>query len=119
MRLCNRGDIYSIHRITSRQDNILGLSFTTEDNPINNIEVVEWWDITKGEDNTIRTSKEEVLKQVTEGLSWINEFFRTNYQLSKIYYLPSESCANDIYIALSRNLIRSYYKGLTFEEISE
>ena len=34
----------------------------------------------------IRTSKEEVLEQVLSGLQSLNQFFPTNYKLSKIYF---------------------------------
>lgn len=119
MQFCKRDDIYSISQITSGQENMLGLSFTTEDIPIKDIEVIEWWEIAKikEKDQIIRTSKDEVLKQVLEGLNEVNKFFGTNYHLSKIYYIPSESFSNNVYMALSHKLIRSYHQGRTFDEL--
>jgi hypothetical protein len=42
------------------------------------------------------------------GFTSINESLETNYQLSKIYYLPSENGSDLIYQNLIRRLMKDY-----------
>ena len=70
-------------RKKQRQDNILGICFyETNNNPI---EVVGWY---VKDDAKIQTSEDQVLKQVLSGLKEVNKSLGTNYQLSKIYFVP-------------------------------
>jgi hypothetical protein len=103
--------------MTGNRDNILGISFTEKDTIKNNIEVIEWdfpnchIRISKS-----RTSREEVLEQVISGFNSINQALGTNYQLSKIYYVPSDDPSQLIYQTLIRSLIQHYNNGNEFEE---
>jgi hypothetical protein len=103
--------------MTGNRDNILGISFAEKDTIEDNIEVIEWDfpNIPNTDKSRIRTSKEEVLQQVLSGLNSMNEYFGTNYQLSKIYYVPSEDGSNLIYQTLIRRLIRHYHNGNEFK----
>ena len=112
MRFSKTGNIYKIIRITGSQDNILGISFG-EDN--DKVEVVEW-SFNNG-DNKVRTSKEEVLKQVISGLESINQSLGTNYKLSKIYFSPSDISESRVYSALVEILIKHYHYGNEFKEV--
>ena len=85
MRFTKKDGIYRIIRITSGQDNILGVSF--DESNSNKIEILQW-PVEKG--YKIQTSKEEVLEQVLSGLESVNKSLDTNYKLSKIYFLPSD-----------------------------
>jgi RNA polymerase-interacting CarD/CdnL/TRCF family regulator len=100
MRFIKDKDIYKIARITGTQDNILGVSFTENET---NIQVVEW-NIKEG--SVRKASSEEVLAQVVDGLRAINEELGSNYKLSKIYYLPTDSAANSVYKFLIAEIVK-------------
>lgn len=110
-----QGNIYKITRITGSRDNILGISFADETNGDDSIEVVEW-DFSNIDNSIIRTSKEEVLRQVMSGLKSCNEYFGTDYRVSKIYYVPSENGSESIYRTLFRMLLNHYHSGNEFQE---
>ena len=110
MRFSKTDNIYKIIRITGSQDNILGISFGEDD-----VEVIEW-NFNNSDKSRIRTSKEEVLKQVLFGLELINKSLGTNYKLSKIYFSPFNIPANRVYSSLIEVLIRHYYSGNEFKE---
>lgn len=119
MAFTKKDNIYKVTRITGNRDNILGVSFDNNDtmNSIqNNIEVVEW-DFPNIDNTKIRTSKKEILHQVTSGLNSINEALGTSYKLSKIYYVPAEDGSSQIYHTLIRSLIKHYYEGKEFKEV--
>lgn len=115
MKFFKKDDIYAITRITGSQDNILGITFsnTKTDSIENQIEVITW-ELSGAEKAPVRTSKEEVLKQVLSGLNTINQDLGTSYTLSKIYYIPSESGSGSIYRGLLRRLIKHYHEGNEF-----
>lgn len=71
MEFFKRDNTYQIILITGSQDNILGVAFDYKNKSDNNIEVIER-DFPKIDKSRIRTSKEEVLKQVFSGLEWVN-----------------------------------------------
>ena len=111
MRFSKTNNIYKIIRITGSQDNILGISFGEDD-----IEVIEW-NFNNIDKSRIRTSKEEVLKQVLSGLESVNQSLGTNYKLSKIYFSPFDISTNRIYSGLISALIRHYHSGNEFKEV--
>ena len=111
MRFSKTDNIYKIIRITGSQDNILGISFGEDD-----IEVIEW-NFNNSDRSRIRTSKEEVLKQVLFGLESVNKSLGTNYKLSKIYFSPFDISTNRIYSGLIAALIRHYHSGNEFKEV--
>jgi hypothetical protein len=111
MRFSKTNNIYKIIRITGSQDNILGISFGEDD-----IEVIEW-NFNNIDKSRIRTSKEEVLKQVLSGLESVNQSLGTNYKLSKIYFSPFDISTNRIYSGLVAALIRHYHNGNEFKEV--
>lgn len=116
VQFSKRDNVYRIVRITGRQDNILGVCFSESDkkDDENNIDVIEW-DVKEGE--KIQTSKDQVLKQVLSGLKRVNESLGTNYQLSKIYFLPSDRAADFVYRGLIARLIRHSHSGNEFKEV--
>ena len=83
----------------------MGISFGEDD-----VEVIEW-NFNNSHRSRIRTSKEEVLEQVLFGLESVNQSLRTNYKLSKIYFLPSDRASNSVYNLLISKLIRHYHSG--------
>jgi hypothetical protein len=111
-----KDNIYKVIRITGSQDNILGVAFADKDRSDNNMEVIKW-DFPNIDKSRIRTSKEEVLKQVLSGLESINQSLGTNYELSKIYFSPFDSEANSVYKLLICKLIRHSHNGKDFKEI--
>jgi len=116
MKFTKKNNIYRIIRITGRQDNILGICFseTNKHSIENNIEVVAW----DGKDGAkIQTSDDQVLKQVLSGLKEVNKSLGTNYQLSKIYFVPSDSASDSVYKLLIALLIRHYHSGNEFKEV--
>lgn len=133
MAFFKQGNIYGVTYTPSySRCNILGISFADKNSSETTIEVIECnypksdftkylekrmakWD--KSEKSKIGTSPEEVLKQVLSGLNWVNQALGTNYQLSKIYYVPSQDGADRIYESLIRKLIRHYQSGNEFREI--
>ena len=82
----------------------MGISFAEKDTIEDNIEVIEW-DFPSSDKSKIQTSKEEILKQVLSGLNLMNKCLRTNYKLSKIYYVPAEDGSDLIYRDHIRSLI--------------
>lgn len=104
--------VYIVTRITGSQDNILGVIFTQEKE--NKVKLIQW-PIRKNE--KIKTSAEEVLKQVSAGLKFKNEAFKTDYKLSHIYFVPSESPQYEVYTFLIGILIRHYHTGGEFKEV--
>ena len=116
MGFFKKDNIYQITRITGSQDNILGVAFDDKNNSDNNIEVIEW-DFPNIDKSRIRTSKEEVLKQVISGLEPVNKALGTNYKLSKIYFSPFDRASNSVYKLLISKLIRHYHSGNEFEEL--
>lgn len=115
MRFSKKDNIYKVMRNTGNQSNILGISFADKNSRENTIQVMQW-SFPKIDNSIIRTSKEEVLKQVLSGLNSINQDLGTDYQLSKIYYVPSEDGADRIYETFTRMLIRHYHDGNEFIE---
>ena len=112
------GNIYKIVRITGAQDNILGIEFMTDDDSNNKIEVIEW-EFPHTYKSRMKTSREEVLKQVLKSLKKMNKRFGTKYKISRIYFVPFELPYNQIYSGLTTLLINYYHKGETFEETSK
>lgn len=116
MQFLKKDNIYFVTRITGYQDNILGAAFADKDKSDNNIEVIEQ-DFPNLAKSRFRTSKEEVLTQVTSGLKLFNQSRGTNYQLSKIYFTPFDSGAYSVYKLLICKWIRHYHSGNEFKEI--
>ena len=110
MNFTKKKNVYRITRYTSMQSNILGVVFGESEK----LEIIEW-PIQEGE--KIRTSKEEILEQITEGLESVNQSLKTNYKLSKIYFLPSDEPSYSVYNLLICKLIRHYHNGKEFKEI--
>ena len=112
MRFTKKNNMYRIIRVTGSQDNILGVCFS--ENNSSDIQVIQW---NLEDDRKIQTSEDQVLEQVLLGLKEVNQSLGTSYRLSKIYFLPSESGAGQIYKALIVRLIRHYHSGNEFEEV--
>ena len=113
MRFTKKNDVYRISRLTGSQDNILGVCFN-KDEKNETIEIIEW-PIKEGE--KIRTSQQEVREQIITGLEAVNKSLKTNYKLSKIYYLPSDRSSNSVYNLLICQLIKHYHNKNEFKEI--
>lgn len=115
MQFLKTDNIYKILRITGSQDNILGISFGETNSIEIDIKVIKW-DFPNIDGRKIPTSETEILKQVLLGLKSINKSLETDYKLSKIYFSPWDSAANEIYAFLISALIRHYHNGKEFEE---
>lgn len=111
MRFTKKNGVYRILRLTGSQNNILGVSF--DESNLNQIEILEW-PVETG--SKVQTSKQEVFEQVLSGLVWVNQSLGTNYKLSKIYFLPSDSASYSVYNLLICKLIRHYHAGKKFTE---
>lgn len=111
MQFIKDGDVYKVARITGSQDNILGVSFWDQEA---RVEVVEW-DVKRGA--KVKSSSDQVLKQVLLGLREANLALGKNYFLSKIYFLPSDSSSNSVYALLIRKLIERFDRGEEFVEV--
>ena len=111
-------NVYKIARITGAQNNILGIEFMTDDDFNNKIEVIECnlWNMGRSK---IKGSKEEILKQVLEGLKRINQRLGTKYKFSRIYFSPFDLPYNKVYACLTIYLITHYHTGETFKETSK
>lgn len=112
MKFSKKGNIYSVRRTTGSQDNILGIVLDSVSDPgwsSNCIEVIEW-EFPNITERSVKTSKKEVLGQVMLGLQSINSSLSTNYRLTKIYFCPFDSPANEVYSGLIAKLIRHYHE---------
>ncbi len=116
MGFSKSNNIYKVIQMTGNRDNILGISFAEKNSSEDSIEVVEW-NFPNSDRSRIRTSKEEVLKQVLSGLNLMNESLGIDYQLSKIYYVPSEDGSNLMYQSLTQRLLFHYHSGNEFKEV--
>jgi hypothetical protein len=114
MQFLKTDNIYKIKRITGSQDNILGISFAEKNTVETDIKVIKW-DFPNIDGRKIPTSEIEILKQVLLGLKSINKSLETDYKLSKIYFSPWDSAANEIYGFLIAALIRHYHNGKEFQ----
>ena len=110
MRFIKKGDVYRVVRLTGAQDNILGITFGKNQE----VEIIPW-PIEKNQ--KIHTTKKEVFNQVINGLKFVNESLETNYELSKIYFVPSDISSNSVYHLLICQLIRHYHSGKEFKEV--
>lgn len=90
------------------------MTFDNKNKSDNNIKVIEW-DFPNLDKSRIRTSKEEVLKQVLAGLESVNKALGTNYKLSHIYFSPFDIGTNLVYNLLISTLIRHYHSGNEFK----
>lgn len=106
MQFVKNGEVYKVTRITGAQDNLLGIALADEQGEIELI-AFEAPGARK-----VRAPADEVLKQVSEGLSEINLELGRNYCLSKIFYFHHESAANSVYRLLTCELIRKIDEGL-------
>ncbi len=113
MQFTKNGDIYMVSRITGSQDNILGVSFS--ENNSNDIEVIQWH-LESDRNKKVLTSDDQVLKHVLFGLKEINRSLDTNYRLSKIYFVPTESAGDGAYELLIGRLIEHYHSGNEFKK---
>lgn len=109
MQFTKTDNIYKITRITGSQDNLLGISFAEKEIP--DVEVIPL-----ELNRPVLTTKDEVKKQVLAGLDSANQLLGTNYRLSHIYFVPSDSCASQIYERLISILIHHYHNGKEFIE---
>ena len=100
MKFIKDKDVYKVARITGVQDNILGVSFRESEADIKVIE----WDAKK--DTIRKTSSEEVLVQVLDGLKETNEELGKDYKLSIIYFLPTDSASNSVYKFLIAQIVK-------------
>ena len=114
MGFTKKDNIYRITRMTGNHDSFLGISFA--ENIEQNPEVIEF-QVRNPKKNKNQPSKEEVLKQVLAGLESVNQSLRTNYKLSKIYYVPSSDGPSSIYQGLIHRLIIHYHSGNEFKEV--
>ena len=114
MGFTKKDNIYKITRMTGNHDSFLGISFA--ENIEQNPEIIEV-QIRNPKKNNIQPSKEEVLKQVLDGLKFVNQSLGTNYKLSQIYYVPSSDGPVTIYQSLIHRLIIHYHNGNEFKEV--
>jgi len=122
MQFLKEGEIYKVIRITGSQNNFLGISFSENEN--SDLQIIELEvkpiEITKPVLKIINppllTTKEEIKREVLAGLDSINESLGTNYRLSHIYFVPSDSCEDEVYQLLIAMLIRHYHNGKEFKE---
>ena len=110
-------NLYNIARITGAQDNILGIEFMTDDDSNNKIEVIEW-EFPHTYKRKMKTPREEVLKQVLEGLKIMNRRLGTKYKFSRIYFVPSDLPYNELYASLTIFLLKRYHKGDKFKNVT-
>jgi hypothetical protein len=122
MQFLKEGEIYKVIRITGSQDNFLGISFA--ENEILDLEVIELEikpititkPVFKVVNPPILITKAEIKREVLAGLDSINQSLGTNYRLSHIYFVPSDSCEDEVYRLLIAMLIRHYHNGKEFKE---
>lgn len=105
MQFAKSGEVYKVARITGVQDNFLGV--TLADHPAE-IELVEFPMPGGG---PVKASPNEVLKQVTEGLSEVNLELGKHYRLAKVFYSPQENSDHAVYKFLISELIRKIDRG--------
>jgi hypothetical protein len=116
MGLWKKGDIYYVTRTTNIQSNILAIRLGDANTRENDIEVIDWEssNITRP---GIRTSKEELLRQVFSGLKRMNGNLGTNYTIAAVYYISAECSDLSMYDMLTGILIRNYHQGGEFKNL--
>ncbi len=115
-----KGNTYWARRVSSGYYFLLGLVFSEKTIPDNEIEVIELHP--KGSNSSIvKIPKEELLRQVKNGLQKFNEAMQTNYSVSQVSYPPSEESSSlpIIYDSLTRKIVRRYHQQEDFPDYSE
>jgi len=103
------GEYYKAVRITGPHHNLLGLSFTRDDNK--NIDMVAL----DAQDNVKGTLlPEDVMKQVCEGVTQANIELNVNYRVRKIAFLQSDTPPVEIYRQLAKDIINRLVSGEPF-----
>ena len=114
-----KDNIYIITHMTGNRDNFLGISFAEniEGNPEieQNPEVIEIQN-SRAKKYNKPIPKDELLKQVLNGLEVANQYLGTNYKLSHIYYDEYSDGPIFKYPGLARELIFRYHSGDKFNE---
>jgi hypothetical protein len=105
MHVSKSDGIYKGVRITGGQDNMLGLSIACA--PCDP-ELVEW-PSTSTHEKKVRTSAEEIIRQVAVGLARANGELGSTYFILKIFYIPQELPNHDIYEMLAFEIIRYFH----------
>jgi len=103
MQFIKDGEVFKVARITGSQDNILGVTFASEEVIVE----VKAWEVNKSA--KIRSTSKQVLGQVLSGLELVNVTLGSQYFLSKIYFLPSDSASNAVYKLLIQELIKFFH----------
>ena len=115
MKFTKKDNVYYVTKTTGVSNNILGVSFSPNKLSNSDIEIIELPLYKKNLNKCI--SSDQVLKEVLDGLNRINKKFKTNFQLSKIYFLPSERSDGSTYSVLITELIKWYYFDNNFNEV--
>ena len=116
MGFSKKDNIYIITRMTGNEDNFLGISFAK--NIEQNLEVIEIQN-SRAKKYNKPIPKDELLKQVLNGLEVANQQLGTNYKLSHIYYDEYSDGPISWYTSLARQLIfrYHYHSGEEFKEV--
>lgn len=93
-------DIYKVARVAGGEHNFLGLRFKEG---VQKIDVINL-SLKSGECHTI--DQKMVLSQVIEGLGEVNAELGSNYAISEIFLVPSDSPSNSVYKFLTIELIK-------------
>lgn len=92
--------VYKVARITGPHHNFLGVRLNEVDSKV----TVEALPVKNGE--RVHIEQQDVLAQVVDGLREVNEELGTNYFVSLILFVPSDSPSSSVYKFLTIELIK-------------
>ena len=103
------GQFYKAVKITGPKHNLLGISFGKCDCP-------EILALCKENDEII-IDESDVLSQVKNGIEKINEELGTEYSVSQIQFVPSDTPSKVIYDELTQEIVKRLHKGDEFVKV--
>ena len=116
-QLTRTGNTLKVTRITGSQDNFLGIVLGNKKVSVNQIEIKE---IDLNDSRAVEYSndatKQEILKQVLEGLIEINNKMGTDFHIKQILFVKDEDKSENIYKNLVMALIQRYASNGVFTE---
>lgn len=106
MKLIVDNDKFKMAFVSGPRHNFLSLVIV--DNKLNfEFEINDLSDDNKGGIN----NQQQVKKQILEGLDYVNKELGTNYRISHAEYSSSDTSSNNLYTALTINIIKEAHSN--------
>ena len=105
MRVMKQGTVYKASRITGPQHNFLGLTLLSS--PSSAMPTVETLHLGDASDAVPALAEEEVIRQVLGGIAIANQACGTEFGVSVIQYVPTDTADNGVYVLLAKAIVEA------------